>query len=247
MLKTIPRMTTTPEREKIPAGLPQGLVIFAWYLVIKVVIIEHHQGLAPLISKAWWEILASRGLLILMMAALIPLQLRREGLETADLGYKSQWTLRDLAWGIGAGAIIWFIHNGLLDWAAKSVGTEWANTGVKSIYADVFRFAGPAEKFGGCLSAAVLTPIIEETVYRAGMITSFRRRWGGGLRREAAYVLASSLLFASAHQLSHPLYTVVYAFTGAGLALLYVKTRSLNATIAAHSVINVIFHYRAFY
>lgn len=235
------------EQARTRPGLPQGLVIFAWYLVIKVVVIERHQGLAPLISKAWWEILASRGLLILMMAALIPLQLRREGLETAALGYESRWTLRDFAWGIGAGASIWFIHNGLLNWVAKTAGTEWVNTGVKSIYADVFFFAGPAEKFGVLLSNTVLTPIIEETVYRAGLITSFRRRWGGGLRREAAYVLASSLLFASAHQLSHPLYTVVYAVTGTGLALLYVKTRSLNATIAAHSVINAIFYYRAFY
>lgn len=245
MLKTLTRMSPHEPAKSRP-GLPQGLVIFAWYLVIKIVIVDYHQGLSPLVTKAWWEILASRGLTIIAIAALIPLQLRREGLETADLGYKSRWTLRDLGWGVGAGLVIWFVHNGLIDWIAQSAGTEWANIGEKS-RAAAYRSAGPAEEFGVWLSAVVMTPIIEEVVYRAALIASFRKRWGGGAKRETAYILASAALFATAHELSHPLYTAAYAVTGACLALVYVKTKSLNAAIAAHAVINAIFSYRAFH
>lgn len=252
MLEVMTRMSP-PEREKTAAGLPRGLLIFAWYFAIKLVIViasvivimGYPQGMSPLISRAWWGILASDGLLILIMAALIPIQLRREGLETSDLGYKSRWTLRDIARGIGAGAVIWFIHHGLLGWASRSVGPGWINIGVKS-EAGVYRFAGPVVEFGVWFGAVVMSPIIEETVYRASLITSLRHRWGGGLRQEAAYVLASALLFALGHYLSHPLYTAVYAVTGAGLALLYVKTRCLNTTIAAHAMINAIVQYRAF-
>lgn len=243
MLKTITRMR---EQERgTAAGLPRGLVIFALYLTIKVVVVEYHQGLAPLFVKAWWEILGSRGLVILAMAALIPIQLRREGLETSELGYRSRWTLRTLAWGAGAGAVLWFIHDTLLGWAARSAGPGWINTGVRSA-AEAYHHAGPTAEFGAWFGAVVMSPIIEETVYRASLITSFRRRWGGGAGREAAYVLASALLFAAAHELSHPLYGAVYAVTGAGLGFLYVRTRSLNAAIAAHAVINAIFQYRAF-
>jgi membrane protease YdiL (CAAX protease family) len=204
------------------------------------------QGFAPLVSTAWWDILASRALAILMMAAIIPMQMRREGLTTSDLGYQSRWTFRHLAWGIGAGASIWFSHNGLLDWAARSVGPGWINTGVM-FKDEVFRSTGPIEIFGGWFGAAVMSPIIEETVYRASLITSLCHRWGSGPTREAAYVLTSALLFAAAHELSHPLYTAAYAVTGGCLALLYIKTRSLNAAIVAHSMINTIFCYRAFH
>lgn len=239
-------------REKPGSGLPRGLVIFMWYLAINVaigivsaiVIIGYPDGMVPVISAAWWKILASEGLLILMMAALIPIQLRREGLETADLGYQSRWTRRNIAWGVGAGAAIWFIHQGLLDWASVSVGTRWVN--MTKSEAEVYRFGGQVVEVGAWFGAVVMAPIIEETVYRACLITSLRHRWGVGVWREVAYVSASALLFALGHNLSHPLYTTVYAVTGAGLAILYVKTRSLNSAIVAHALINAINHHRAF-
>ena len=83
-----------------------------------------------------------------------------------------------------------------------------------------------------------LAPVIEETIYRGCLISSFAQRWGGGPRREAAYVFASALIFAISHGLSHPLYGAVYALTGAAFALLYLSTRSLNAAILAHAVVN---------
>lgn len=245
MLETITRMST-PARTKPRSGLPKGLVLFAWYLAIKVLIVSHPPALAPLISKAWWEILASRGLVILFMAALIPPLLKREGLTAADLGYKSHWPARDLAWGLGAGAVIWFIHDRLLDWAAVYAGPGLANAGQQS-KVDFLQQAGPAEEFGAWLGAAVMTPIIEEVVYRAGLITSFRARWGGGARRDAAYILAGAVLFALAHELSNPLYSLVYAVTGASLAFVYVRTGTLNAAIAAHAAINAIFCYKTFH
>lgn len=68
---------------------------------------------------------------------------------------------------------------------------------------------------------------------------------GGGARREVLYALASALIFAGAHQLAHPVYYVAYAATGAALAFVYIRARSLNAAILAHAVINAIYHYRA--
>ncbi len=253
MLKTVTQMSPL-ERKTPAAGLPQGLVIFGWYLAMKalivvvsvLVILGYPRHAAPIITKAWWEILASDGVLILLMAALIPVALRREGLSVADLGYKSKWTLRDLAWGAGAGAVLWFVHGTLLGWASRAAGAGWINLGVKS-EAAAFNFGGPVVQFGAYFSAVVMSPVIEETVYRACLIVSLRRRWGGGARRDAACVLISAALFALGHYLSHPLYTAVYAVTGAGLALVYIRTRSLNAAIAAHAVINAIVYSRAFH
>lgn len=236
---------STPTRTKARSGLPQGIVLFAWYLAIKMLIAGHPPALAPLISKPWWEFLASRGLVILTMAAIIPRQLKREGLTEASLGYKSLWSSRDLVWGLGAGIVIWFVHDRLLDWAAVYAGPGIANAGQQS-KVDFLRHTGPAEEAGAWLGAAVLTPVIEEVIYRAGLIVSFRARWGAGVKRDAAYIMASALLFAAAHELSNPLYTLVYAVTGGSLALLYVRTSSLNSAIAAHAVINGIFCYRAF-
>lgn len=252
MLKTVTRMSAPDTKEK-PVGPPQGLVILGWYLLFKVAIVIasvlvikwYPRGLAPLFSRAWWDVLGSTGLLTLLMAALIPIKLRRDGLSVSDLGYDPRWRPRHLAWGVGAGAVIWFIHHALLGWASRAAGPGWINVGMES-GATAYRLGGPAAEFGAWFCAVVLSPILEETVYRAGLISSLRNRWGGGAGREAGYVLASGLLFALGHYLSHPLYSAVYAVTGASLALLYVKTRSLNTVIVAHAMINAIVQFRAF-
>jgi len=252
MIETVTRMNIREQRTR-SGGFPQGLTILGGYLAFKaaiviasvIVIAWYPSDTAPLITRAWWGMLGADGVLILMMSAFIPKALGRQGLKISDLGYKSRWTPRDIAWGLGAGAAIWLVHHSLLEWVSRAAGQGWVNIGMKSGAAAV-RSGGPAAVFGAWLSAVVLSPILEETVYRACLITSLLRRWGGGASKEAAYVLASALIFALGHHLSHPLYTAVYAVTGAGLAIVYLRTRSLNAVIVAHALINAIVQFRSF-
>lgn len=227
------------------AGLPQGLVLFAWYKCIQIGLAGYQPGLSPLVGEMWWR-LFSGGFVILFMAGLLSPFLKREGLDAGALGYKTRWTARDAAWGLGAGLLIWLAHSSLMDLVANLSGTGVGNAVAKGIYDPLLRQAGPAERFGVWYGAGVMAPLIEETIYRGCLITSFARRWGGGPRREAAYVLASALIFSLSHALSHPLYGAVYALTGAAFALLYLRTRSLNAAILAHAVVNGTFAYRSF-
>lgn len=225
--------------------LPQGLVLFAWYKCIQIGLAGYQPALSPLVLETWWR-LFSGGFVILFMAGLLSPFLKREGLDVEALGYKTRWTARDAAWGLGAGLLIWLAHDSLMDLVASLSGTGAGNAVAKGIYDPILRRAGPAEKFGIWYGMGVMAPVIEETIYRGCLISSFVQRWGGGPRREAAYVLASALIFSISHGLSHPLYGAVYALTGAAFTLLYLRTHSLNTSILAHAVVNGIFAFRSF-
>lgn len=217
--------------------MPQGLILLGCYLLIKLLIVVRPPQLAALVSEAWWRTLAARGLTMLFMAALIPILLKREGTRVEDLGYAPRWSVRALAAGLGGGALILLVHETLLSLAGR-----WAqgiaNAGAHDAYAALLCCMGPAEKFGVFYQAVVMTPLIEEVMYRGCLRASFARRWGRGPRFEAGFVLASGLLFAALHQLSHPLYTAVYMVTGSAFALLYLRARSLNAAVLGHAVVN---------
>ena len=78
------------------------------------------------------------------------------------------------------------------------------------------------------VSLVVVTPILEELIFRGYLLNAWVRKWGLWTG-----VLLSSAVFGALH--SDP---VPAMLTGVGFALLYLRTRSLWAPIVAHAVYN---------
>jgi len=81
------------------------------------------------------------------------------------------------------------------------------------------------------VSLVVVTPIVEEAIFRGWLLPKVSRRWGVG-----AGVITTSLIFGLLHGPSAPGATL----TGLVLALLYLDTGSLLVPIAAHATVNAI-------
>jgi|GEM_PF-1571751 len=79
-------------------------------------------------------------------------------------------------------------------------------------------------------SLLVLAPLIEEVLFRGYLLHRLAQKWGLWVG-----VVGSSALFAAVHP-----DTLGAAVTGFGLALLYLKTRTLWAPILAHALYNLL-------
>jgi uncharacterized protein len=82
----------------------------------------------------------------------------------------------------------------------------------------------------GFISLVILAPVLEEFLFRGYLLHRWSKKWGLWTG-----VLLSSALFGALHP-----HTLAAAVTGLGLAVLYLKTRTLWAPILAHSFFNSI-------
>ncbi|WP_018954178.1 CPBP family intramembrane glutamic endopeptidase [Thioalkalivibrio sulfidiphilus] len=80
------------------------------------------------------------------------------------------------------------------------------------------------------VSLVVLAPLIEEILFRGYLLHRLAQKWGLWVG-----VVVSSALFGAVHP-----DTLAAAVTGFGLALLYLKTRTLWAPILAHALYNLL-------
>jgi membrane protease YdiL (CAAX protease family) len=92
-----------------------------------------------------------------------------------------------------------------------------------------FQCVSPAIVALGFLALAVLTPVIEEIVHRAYILTALRRR--GSLLA----ILISALIFAVFHRQSSWAFAL---FAGVVFGVQYWSTKSLWASIISHSTVN---------
>ena len=92
-----------------------------------------------------------------------------------------------------------------------------------------FQCASPAIVALGFLVVAVLTPVIEETVHRAYILTALRRR--GSL----VAILVSALIFAVCHRQSSWAFAI---FAGIIFGVQYWSTKALWASIISHATVN---------
>lgn len=204
--------------------------------VIYQLVLKYPSSLKSLVPELWWNLLAAGSIELIFLALLIPLLLKRDGLNLGDIGFApSAWT-RDLLWGFLAGAGIWIIHHSLLSLAMSWTGGANVNTGMASIVDPIAN--GPAELAGVLISIVVLGPLTEEVLYRGCLMASTRSCLGGRTWTAAVTVVLSGLIFAVVHALGHPLYSVVYFVTGLAFALIYQKTGLLAVSVFAHATVN---------
>ncbi len=77
----------------------------------------------------------------------------------------------------------------------------------------------------------IVAPIAEEIVFRGVLVSALRDRWGNGVA-----VAASSLAFTAVHFNAYA--SVPIFVLGGMLAVIFIRTRSLSAPIAAHMIFN---------
>lgn len=224
-----------------PGCRPKGkgnwlLALLLWDLVFRVTMSVSYVGVFKSIftEMLWYQLIVDSGALILM-ALLIPSYLSREGLASADLGFIPRFRLCDLGWGVAAGGAIWLLHHNFLGLAKLLAPGTPVNMGMTGGLAEI---AGPCDRMGMLYGSCVLASVLEETVNRGCLITALRCRWGSGPGKMHLYAAISGLVFAVVHPLGHPLYYVGYFMTGALFAYVLLLTRSLNAAIWAHAMVN---------
>lgn len=211
----------------------------ALYLALKACL-GYPAPLAPLIGRPEWELLAGRSVLLLLTALLLGRAYARQG-RAAPAGIPRAGRL---ALGALAGIAVWALHDALLDAAARAAGGAAINTeGLAK--AGLAQALGPAGWAAAFFGMAVQTPLLEETVYRDCLLPALERRWPGAPR--ALLALGGGAVFAVLHPLGHPVYLLPYLATGAALAWLYLRTRSLAAAVTAHATVNGILVLRALY
>lgn len=138
-------------------------------------------------------------------------------------------TKRNWGWIIGA-----FVIGRII----AIVGTLFlqANTGQQTTANDallnnIFSGENPLLIF---LLLAVAAPVMEEIVFRGGIIGLVFKNY------QIAGIIVSISLFGLAHTATSWIEFVIYALIGLLMALVYVKTKRLEAAIAVHFLNNVI-------
>lgn len=229
--------------DSVPGQGTKGRLLF-WgiFIVLSYVISEvvtpYPAAFKCVISEQWWDLLARKSLELLALAFLIPRLLRRDGLSLADIGFAPRMSLQELRWGLLGGSAIWLLHVLLLRAAEIRTGGEIINAGMVTAIKTVD--LGPAEFVGLVLVIIIQGPLLEEIVYRGCLMSSVRSLWERRPWPVLMAVLISGLIFAVVHAVGHPLYLIVYAVTGMGLALLYQKSGSLFAAVMAHATVNTL-------
>ena len=92
-----------------------------------------------------------------------------------------------------------------------------------------FQCASPAIVVLGFLAVAVLTPVIEEIVHRAYILTALRRR------KALVAILVSALVFAVFHRQSSWAFAI---FAGIIFGVQYWSTKALWASVISHATVN---------
>ena len=168
-------------------------------------------------------------LCFLLVAWLLPIYLKRDGLSVQDLGFNARPLKRDILQGCAVGAGIY---------ASSFVLFHFLIRGPEINLQLHMYSSGGIEVVSKIIFVVIQASVIEELLFRASLIVPLRACWGRGAWRDAVYILISALLFACIHSLGHPIYYIGYILIGAALACVYVKTGSLRRVIIAHAFFN---------
>jgi membrane protease YdiL (CAAX protease family) len=232
--------TTPPEAPAIaipdvPSGLgvkgrwiPRTFTIVPWmalFLLSPTLVPQ----LRPLSALTWSGELLINSLCILLLAWLLPIYLKRDGLSVRDLGFEARPLKRDILQGFAAGAGIKALSFVLFSFLIRGPEVNlqmhiYSSDGIEVVSKIIF--------------VVILAPVMEELLFRAGLIVPLGACWGRGARRDAVYVLISAVLFGCIHSLGDPIYYIGYILIGAAFACVYVKTASLRTVMIAHVLFN---------
>lgn len=223
--------------------VPWSFALLAWHQVIQLFLSFYPKALGPLIPEVWWYLLGAGSMALILLALLLPMNLRRDGLSVADLGFTSQPRPIDCVRAIAAGACIWLAAQALLRLGSALTGGAKVNVSALLDMKEAMGSLGSlglGELFGLLFPMIVLAPFIEEILYRGVVITSLRACWGESPRKNLLAAGVSGFIFSIVHGLGHPFYYGVYFLIGMAFACFYQRTRSLTAVMIAHAVFNIL-------
>jgi membrane protease YdiL (CAAX protease family) len=208
--------------------IPATFTIWMWLIVFLML-----PNLVPRLhsfeATTWSGDLLLNSLSVLVIAALLPIYLQRDGLSVSDLGFASRPLRLDIVQGCAVGASIYAFSIALFIFLIRGPEINlifglYSSEGAQSLAKD--------------LSLVMLAPVVEEVMFRACIVVPLRACWGRGSFRDALIIVLSGIAFACAHLLGHPLYYVGYFLIGAAFAVFYQRTGSLRAVMIAHASMN---------
>ena len=208
--------------------IPATFMILVWTCGFAV-FLDNIPWLPFLGEQTWLGELLRTSLGILCAAWILPIYLKRDGLNVQDLGFANRPFSLDLIQGCVGGAIIYAFTIALFSFLIR--GPEI------NLLLSLSASRG-AQVVAKWMFIVMLAPIVEELLLRACIIVPLRACWGRGLMKDALYALFSGILFACLHSLGHRLYYAGYALIGAAFAVLYQRTGSLRTVMIAHAFMN---------
>jgi membrane protease YdiL (CAAX protease family) len=214
--------------------IPSTWMLFVWAIVLYLAV-EHSVPLPALVESTWSGELVRSSLVCALIAGLLPIYLKRDGLDVAALGFTRRSWRRDVVSGAVLGAALW-AGNCVFFYLMKKIvtGSPEVNVGM-SLFA-----SSPAQAGAKILCIVVVGPLMEEILFRACIVVPLRARWGTGPRRDVVYALVSGIFFATAHLVGHPLYYAGYVLLGVAFARVYQRTGSLRTVFIAHGCMNAL-------
>lgn len=135
---------------------------------------------------------------------------------------------------------IWFV--GLMVMVVSNAIISWFNKGATSTNEESIRFLLKNFPYITIASVAILSPCIEEFVFRKSFKEIFNNKW--------VYLITSGLVFGALHVFLSPInsfidyfYLIPYCSMGIAFAYMYYKTDNILVSLTmhiAHNSINVI-------
>jgi membrane protease YdiL (CAAX protease family) len=209
-------------------------VLVAYFLVLfAVILLELNIFGAEALGEAWvspWVLLVERAAdaaVLVLLPVIFIKRVYRRGL--AEIGFGLKGLRKNVSMGLSAGLVLWIAAT-VIEFAMEGLFGE----GPGDPYLKRLQTSDDLIDFLVILfTTSILAPFSEEFYYRGFTYTILSKRFG-----VAAGVAASSLFFAAMH-------FSLYWFPGilvigAGLALLYARTKSLAAPITAHAMVNLL-------
>jgi len=163
--------------------------------------------------------------------------LEKRGLDVRDAGWRfDRWPL-DLAWGLGASAVVLPLFT-VAFWQFPS----WLGALPEALRRLLQPYAGMAHPlhvpvtwdFAGRVAGNAAVALSEEFFYRGYVTTRFEERWG-----PARSALAAAALFALGHLLQPAPWRLLVFFPALLFAFLRRRTRTILGASIAHFLSNV--------
>lgn len=236
-LRSAPLVRTEGGERRTMASL---LMIIGVYIISSWLLREPgtYQSLSFLLPPDWWADVAGKSAVLGFLLLIINYRLRREFRGWDALGW-SDFSIgrlgRELAWGLACASMVVIISELFLSSGRTPSNWAAAEQGVR-----IMDSAG-AGKYAILALGTILTGINEELFYRGSFFAFMRSMFGGGRRGLTAFVVISSVVFATFHGLSSLGDYIVYAVMGAVFAVTLAASASLRAVVLAHILVNA-FH-----
>ena len=227
-------------KDAVATRLPSWFKFLLYWIAIQAVLGDRTVSgwFEPHVPGVWWRLLFARGLTLLGLLVVSTQTLKSDGLSLTELLRTSRDWRNGLLWGLPAGVLFALVTNGKVAVLQAMTGPISYNAALTADFRQLGE--GALAKIGFAISVVLWAPITEGLVFRAYAYASMEKVWGGGARKLAGYVCLSSVGFALIHGVGHPLYYVGYFVSGVLYSLLYLRTRSLLACVAAHGTLNAL-------